>query len=111
MTEQITGRSLESIDHVALSVRDIAESIEWYTRLFRCRVVYQDETWALLAFDNVRLALMSTDAHPPHIGFLRADAESFGPLKPHRDGTRSTYITDPSGNAVELLAHRTGENK
>ncbi|MFM8893395.1 MAG: VOC family protein [Planctomycetia bacterium] len=31
-------------------------------------------------------------------------AEEFGPLKGHRDGTRSCYVADPSGNPVEVLA-------
>ena len=30
-------------------------------------------------------------------------AESYGELKGHRDGTRSIYIADPSGNPVELM--------
>jgi hypothetical protein len=42
--------------------------------------------------------------HPAHVAFVHPEAERFGPLKPHRDGTRSVYVTDPSGNPVEILA-------
>lgn len=95
---------LDSIDHVAIPVEDVASSVEWYRRSFRCDIRYQDDTWALLEFKNMRLALVIPSQHPSHIGFVSPDAETFGPLKTHRDGTRSVYINDPSGNSVEILA-------
>ena len=99
-----TARHLDSIHHVAISVRDIAEAVNWYTKQFQCKISYQDATWALLDFANTKLALVIPDQHPPHIGFVTADAEKYGTLKLHRDGTRSCYIADPTGNSVELLA-------
>jgi len=95
---------LDAVDHVALVVASIADAVEWYTRRFRCRVAYRDDTWALLEFANLRLALMAERRHPPHVGLVRTDAEAFGELRPHRDGTRSVYLTDPAGNSVEILA-------
>ncbi len=95
---------LDCIHHIAIPAPDVARAVEWYTGAFRCRVVYQDQTWALLEFGNTRLALVTPGQHPPHVGFLSPNAESFGPLTPHRDGTRSIYIRDPAGNAVEILA-------
>lgn len=95
---------LDTIHHVAIAVKDVGESVDWYRRHFRCEISYQDETWALLEFGNTRLALVIPGQHPPHIGFIHPQAEAFGPLKPHRDGTRSCYVPDPSGNAVEVLA-------
>ena len=103
MPENTAPPSLDRLHHVAISVENIAESVAWYTSRLNCRVSYQDDTWAMLDFDNVHLALLSTDRHPPHIGLMRPDAEQFGPLKPHRDGTRSVYVEDPSGNSVEIL--------
>lgn len=96
--------ALDSLDHVAITVRDIAESVDWYTRKFQCTVNYQDSSWAMLEFANVKLALVVAEQHPPHIGFVSSEAEKFGTLRPHRDGTRSVYVSDPSGNAVEILA-------
>ena len=95
---------LDAVDHVALQVTDIDTAVHWYRSRFRCEVEYRDATWALLQFANMRLALVVADQHPPHIGFVSEQAEAFGPLKPHRDGTRSTYIEDPAGNTVEILA-------
>lgn len=96
--------ALDRIDHVAVSVHDIARAIDWYTANFRCRVTYRDPTWAFLEFENLKLALVIPEQHPPHIAFVRPDAERSGPLKDHRDGTRSTYVEDPSGNSVEIMA-------
>ena len=92
------------IDHIAISVTNIKEAVDWYTRTFDCEIEYQDDTWAFLAFDNIKFALVIPDQHPPHIAFVRPDAEKYGPLKTHRDGTRSIYINDPSGNSIEILA-------
>lgn len=95
---------LNAIDHVAVPVTDVGSAVEWYRKTFRCEVTYQDETWALLKFANIRLALVIPAQHPPHIGFVSPDAERFGTLKTHRDGTRSCYVKDPAGNDVEVLA-------
>ncbi|MES1258735.1 MAG: VOC family protein [Acidobacteriota bacterium] len=94
----------DSLDHVAIPVQDVASSVLWYTQTFRCKVKYQDLTWALLAFDNIDVALVIPTQHPAHLGFVSPEAEKFGALKTHRDGTRSCYVADPSGNSVEILA-------
>lgn len=95
--------ALDAVHHIAVSVSDIGAAVEWYCKTFRCEVVYQDETWAMLQFANVQLALVIPDQHPPHIGFATPDAADYGDLKEHRDGTRSIYISDVAGNAVELM--------
>ena len=95
---------LDSIDHVAIPVENIAASVDWYRKNFRCDIAYQDDTWALLKFGNMRLALVIPSQHPAHVGFVSPEAEKFGTLKTHRDGTRSVYVNDPSGNSIEILA-------
>jgi catechol 2,3-dioxygenase-like lactoylglutathione lyase family enzyme len=95
---------LDALDHVAIPVTNIAEAVAWYTAQFRCKISYQDETWALLTFANTRLALVIPEQHPAHIAFVNPDAERFGTLKTHRDGTRSCYVTDPAGNQLEIMA-------
>jgi catechol 2,3-dioxygenase-like lactoylglutathione lyase family enzyme len=103
MSEQAQA-ALDAIHHVAISVQDIATAVRWYTQHFQCKVVYQDETWAMLEFANLKLALVIPSQHPPHLAFLSPEAEKHGELKTHRDGTRSVYIADPAGNAIEVLA-------
>jgi len=103
MSTQTTAKALDRLHHLAISVADIATAVEWYTNTFSCEVSYQDETWALLRFQNLHLALVIPEQHPPHVAFTRPDASRFGELKTHRDGTRSCYIEDPAGNAVEIM--------
>jgi catechol 2,3-dioxygenase-like lactoylglutathione lyase family enzyme len=95
---------LDSMDHIAIEVNDVKAAVAWYAARFQCRINYQDDTWALLLFANIRLALVTQGQHRPHIGFKRPDAEKFGPLKTHRDGERYVYLEDPAGNVVEFLA-------
>lgn len=95
---------LDNLDHVAIPVQNVATAVDWYTHTFHCDVRYQDETWALLGFGNINLALVIPAQHPPHLGFVSSEAEKFGDLKLHRDGTRSCYVKDPAGNSIEILA-------
>lgn len=100
----MSDRPLDNLHHVAIAVKDVAQAVNWYTRNFQCKVSYQDATWAMLDFANIKVALVIPQQHPPHIAFVHPEAERFGPLTPHRDGTRSVYVHDPAGNAVEVLA-------
>ncbi len=100
----MNNEALQSIDHIAISVSDISRAVDWYSSRFSCAVEYQDETWALLRFSNVNLALVIPEQHPPHIGITHPQAERFGALKQHRDGTRSVYLEDSEGNHVELMS-------
>lgn len=99
-----TSEQLDIIDHIAIQVNDIEQAVQWYRQQFNCTVNYQDDTWAFLEFGNIKLAFVIANQHPPHLAFIRSDAEKFGPLKTHRDGTRSVYIEDPSANKLEIMA-------
>jgi catechol 2,3-dioxygenase-like lactoylglutathione lyase family enzyme len=93
----------DSIHHVAIQVNDIERALEWYSSNFNTEVVYQDDTWAMLRFDNIYLALVIPGQHPPHIAIEHEGAESHGALVKHRDGTESIYIKDSEGNTLELM--------
>jgi catechol 2,3-dioxygenase-like lactoylglutathione lyase family enzyme len=95
---------LDPIDHIAIPVEDVATAVDWYTRTFNCEVAYQDQTWAFLNFANIKLALVIPSQHPAHIAFVSAEAEKFGALKLHRDGTQSCYVRDPAGNSIEIMS-------
>lgn len=99
----MSANGLDRLHHVAIVVDDIATAVNWYRETFRCEIAYQDSTWALLRFENMGLALVIPEQHPPHLGFATPAAHNY-PLKRHRDGTESVYISDPAGNAVELLS-------
>ena len=95
---------LDELHHTAIVVNDVPKALAWYREHFRCEVQYEDATWALLKFANTSLALVTAGQHPPHCGFIVPDAEKYGDLKEHRDGTKSIYIPGPDGNTVEILA-------
>lgn len=96
-------KKLDTLHHAALRVKNVKETVDWYTRRFRCVVEYQDATWAMLAFENVRLAFVLAEQHPPHIAIV-GDPAAFGEPTIHRDGTSSVYVKDPNNNNVEILA-------
>jgi extradiol dioxygenase family protein len=104
MSEKAESKSLDPIDHIAIQVDDLINTVNFYKDSFQCEVIYQDDTWAFLKFQNIKLAFVIPGQHPPHIAFVNEKAENFGELKTHRDGTRSVYIKDPSGNTLEIMA-------
>ena len=59
------------LDHVAICTDDIKKSVNWYTENFKCSILYQDSSWAMLEFENVKLALVLPDQHPFHFAILR----------------------------------------
>ncbi len=44
------------LDHVAICTDSIEKSVKWYIENFKCEILYQDSTWAMLEFQNVKLA-------------------------------------------------------
>ena len=94
---------MDKIHHIAIQVNDISNAVDWYQNRFDVTVSYQDETWAMLNFDNISLAIVISDEHPPHFAIQSQRAEKFGKLKLHRDGTESVYIKDPFDNSVEII--------
>jgi catechol 2,3-dioxygenase-like lactoylglutathione lyase family enzyme len=93
----------DTCHHIALPVLDIAAAAQWYRENFDAEPVFQDESWAMLRFDNIGLALVLPEQHPAHLVIERPDAECFGPLKAHRDGSASVYIQEPWHNTIEVL--------
>ena len=97
------SNALDHIHHIALQVKDLEETILWYTKNFACQIAYQDNSWALLKFENLSISLVHPDQHPSHFAVTREDIKPFGTPVPHRDGTSSVYVEDPSGNHIEIL--------
>ena len=96
-------KELSHLDHVAIKVDDIDTAVQWYQERVSCEVTWQDDSWAFLKLQNCGIALVSGDRHPPHVAVLTPSAEAFGAPDVHRDGTRSVYLMDASGNALEML--------
>ena len=93
------------IDHLALCTDDIKKSVDWYMENFHCEILYQDDSWAMLEFENIKLALVLPEQHPFHFAILKDEVENYGTPIKHRDGSVSVYIKDRSGNNIEVLRY------
>ncbi len=118
------------IRHVALRVRDLRRSTDFYTRVLGFKVEWQpDKDNVYLTSGSDNLALHQAVAAPQipegaigldHFGFIVAEpdevdrwagflaekgVELVQKPKTHRDGARSIYFKDPDGNLIQLLYH------
>ncbi len=93
---------MEKIDHIAIVVTNINHGVNWYKENFDCEVSYQDESWAELQFENIKLALVLPHEHPAHIAFV--DERVINGTK-HRDGSESVYDHDTFGNIIERIKY------
>ena len=94
------------IDHVAINVKDIKKSVNWYMENMSAKVDYEDDTWAMLSIGNTKLALTIESQHPPHVAFCVEDIKDLGEgaeIKRHRDGSHYLYLEDPDGNVLEMI--------
>ncbi len=96
-----------NLDHIAVNVKSISESVEWYCNNFNATIAYADDTWAMLDIGGTKLALTISNQHPAHTAFRVQSIEDLGPdYREHRDGSCYVYIDDPSGNVIELIYWR-----
>ena len=112
--------------HVALNVVDVANSIDFYTKIFGMHVVWKpDSNNAYLSSGCDNLALHQTITSKndlpdrlDHLGFIVATAHEVDkaasalrrkkvrilkPARTHRDGSRSLYCADPDGTVIQVL--------
>jgi hypothetical protein len=100
-------------DHIAHQVPDIAEAVRWQQDLIPdTRVIYQDDTWALVESGGAKLAFVMPEQHPNHIAYRvddatleRMAAERGAEIAVHRDATRSFYAHGPGALCVEVIAY------
>ena len=120
------------IRHLALRVADVERAVEFYSRVFGMKLVWQpdpDNAYMSSGSDNLALHRGSyghADAQSlDHFGFIVPTAEDVEaayvwargagldivhPLKRHRDGSVSFYIRDPDGNVIQALHDPTISN-
>lgn len=100
-------------DHIAHQVPDIAEAVSWQQELIPgTRVIYQDDTWALVESGGAKLAFVMPDQHPNHIAYRVDDAtlEEMAAARGaeialHRDKTRSIYVHGPGALCIEVISY------
>ena len=106
------------LDQVAVPSTDLNRDVEFYRQLgFTLETFYDD--WAMLRDRDGRgIALLDPHGkHPPHFGMKiesiedleRIAREHNRVVAPHRDGSYSAYLADPSGNEIEIVYYPEGE--
>ena len=116
------------IRHVALNVRDVAKSVDFYCKVFGMQIEWKpDEDNVYLTSGTDNLAIHKLHSDQPrgaqtlhHIGFIvrrPEDVDAWADRvqqqgislaqapKTHRDGARSFYIADPDGILIQLMYH------
>ena len=116
--------------HVALNVRDVAKSVEFYSTALGLKLEWQpDADNAYMTSGQDNLALHRSASVLPHqdsaqkldhFGFVvgqPADVDEWADRirrlgiklekepKTHRDGARSFYFRDPDQNLIQILYH------
>lgn len=100
-------------DHVAHQVPDIAHAVAWWREIIPAtKVLYQDDTWAMIEAGGAKIAFVTPGQHPDHMAWRVSNAEleklaaRHGmEIHPHRDGTRSFYLEAPGEQPIELIAY------
>lgn len=120
---------LLGLRHVALNVRDVQQSVDFYCSVLGMRVEWQpdpDNVYLTSGTDNLAIhrlpegANVQDNQHLNHLGFLVSRPEDVDVMaarvqahgvelaqsvKTHRDGARSFYFRDPDGILIQLLYH------
>ena len=120
---------LLGLRHVALNVRNVRESADFYCNVLDMRIEWEpdpDNIYLTSGTDNLAIHKLP-EGEPPgrvqtvhHIGFVVRRPEDVDtvaakvaargvplvqPVKTHRDGARSFYFRDPDGILIQLLYH------
>lgn len=121
---------VQGIDHVALAVRSVQRSVEWYADVLGLQRMYQ-QAWgdypAVMGVGSTAIALFPIEgaAHPRpgrdvvamrHLAF-RLDAQNFAAAQRELRArgisfdfqdhqiAHSIYFTDPDGHEIELTTY------
>jgi catechol 2,3-dioxygenase-like lactoylglutathione lyase family enzyme len=129
MRTLVNGANGLGIRHVALNVRDVRKSLEFYSTVLGMTLEWMpdpENAYLTSGEDNLALHQLPPGQQPGpvqtvhHIGFVvrRPDevdewAERLRKLgiplaaepKTHRDGARSFYFHDPDGLLIQLIYH------
>ena len=128
---------LEGIDHVALAVRDVRSSAQWYQDVLGLERLYEG-AWgdypAVVGIRDTAIALFPVQGSAPkplpagdvlamrHLAF-RADAENFATAQRELSArglefefqdhgiSHSIYFHDPDGHVIEITTYALGDDK
>ena len=110
---------VESLQNISLPTTDLKKSIEFYTLLFDFDLVEENESYAVMRFDNLNIKVVqgtaAQESNMPIISFI-LDVDDFtdalqelesneikivtGPTETEKG--ENLMIHDPGGNLIEL---------
>ena len=118
---------VKGLRHVALKVRDVGRSKNFYRECFGMEVVWEpdpENVYLSSGSDNLALHAVAHESAPAerqqldHLGFVvesvervrelegefrRRGVKIVQPFKVHRDGSASFYLADPDGIVIQML--------
>ena len=104
MNKKINKKNaLSLIDHLTIVVNDASKSVEYYSKNYVCNVKFKDDTWSLLEFQNINLALVTQEEHPNHFAIVDENLSKNNNMKYHRDGIGYIYSQDLDNNFIEII--------
>ena len=66
-------------------------------------IKFKDDTWSLLEFQNINLALVTQEEHPNHFAVVDERLSKNKKMKYHRDGIGYIYSQDIDNNFIEII--------
>ena len=128
---------LEGLDHVALAIRNVGSSAQWYQDVLGLERLYEEE-WgdypAMVGIGGTGIALFPVQGSAPkpqlasdvlamrHLAF-RADAENFATAQRELTArglefefqdhgiAHSVYFHDPDGHEIEITTYALGDDE
>ena len=94
------------LDHIAINVSNIEDSVSWYKEKLKAKVLYQDNTGGMVEAGGTKIAFTVASEHPPHISLQVKSLKEFPDgceTNTHRDGSVYFYDPDPDGNIIEWI--------
>ena len=95
--------TVASINHVGLTVKDIAASKRWYSQLLDFKVASELEQ------DGYKLAILERDGVPFSIGLFEFEVNPGDGFDAHRPGMNHLAFTVPTRGQLDDWLHRFGE--
>jgi predicted enzyme related to lactoylglutathione lyase len=109
---------IETLSHINMPAKNLQKAVEFYTQFLDFEIIEEGSNYTIVSFDNLNLKLdtgLEPYAKVPVLSFL-LDVDDFtealqeieennmeiakGPFE--IEGGESVYVSDPSGNLVEL---------
>ena len=67
--------------HIAITVQNIKESIDWYTENLNAEVLFEDKTWGLVSVNGFKIAFVFKDMRKQKMNSLLSMKKNSKPIE------------------------------